>query len=361
MEEACKFNNSRRTKAMKSIQSSVSLEQLSLFAVTRVDVSGNRLTQLPLQLFQLPSLRSLTAGGNSIKWLPGCSITVPRSCSCAENLKNVNSASDTCADDKCVHVSGRKDTEQRLNALWDCPLLEEIDLESNKLSEIPSVLCRLPLLRKLSLSRNALTCVPRDLWLSESLQELDVSHNSITHLFDVDDVSVSDGSDSSSGSRAEAVFLNSALHLAEAHDSRASVLSAQRRASIGSSSFRPADVTHTSLWRERITLRDVEHTDATSRRAKKGHRCKLLELNASYNNLQSMPDRLVCFTPALEVLQLSNNQIERLLPPAALPATLRELDLSYNRIREITSADVDSSTLTSSLLLCFAAPNKPSG
>ena len=355
MGEASKFNNSRRRSKM---QPSVGIEQLSLFAVTRVDVSGNRLSQLPLQLFQLPSLRSLNAGGNVIKWLPGCSISVPRSCSCADSLASKDSANVGCAEKKCVHASGRRDTEQRLNALWDCPLLEEVDLESNKLAEIPPVLCRLPLLRKLSLARNALERLPRDLWMSESLQELDVSHNSLTQLIDVDDATSSDGSDTSGSLRLDVDSFKHVLLPAEPQDSRASVLSAQRRASLGTSNFRPADVTHASLWRERISLRDVEGGEGTSRRAKQKSRCKLLELNASHNNLQAIPDRLVCFTPSLEVLQLANNEIERLVPPAALPASLRELDLTHNCIREITSADLDSATLTTSFSSCFVTASK---
>ncbi|XP_049272634.1 uncharacterized protein LOC125758903 [Rhipicephalus sanguineus] len=89
----------------------------ALAAITRLDVSGNALSELPGCVFaSLPSLRLLAAGQNKLATLP-----------------DVVSA----------------------------PLLEELQLQDNRLETVPGTLFQLPSLHTLDLSNNKLQVLQR--------------------------------------------------------------------------------------------------------------------------------------------------------------------------------------------------------
>ncbi|KHJ98123.1 kinase domain protein [Oesophagostomum dentatum] len=115
--------------------------RLSLAAITRVDLSCNRLTAFPSILFQMPSLRSLNL---------------------AENLI-------TAIDMPGFYVTSTS--------------LEILNLKQNRLEAIPpQFLSSLPQLTTFDISRNCLTQLPEFIWLCPSLKELNVASNHLSTL-----------------------------------------------------------------------------------------------------------------------------------------------------------------------------------
>ncbi|VDL72174.1 unnamed protein product [Nippostrongylus brasiliensis] len=115
--------------------------RLSLAAITRVDLSCNRLSVFPSVLFQMPSLRSL---------------------SLAENLITV-------VDMPSTYVISTS--------------LEILNLKQNRLESLsPQFLSSFPLLTTLDISQNSLTQLPEYIWLCPSLKELNAASNHLTSL-----------------------------------------------------------------------------------------------------------------------------------------------------------------------------------
>ena len=111
-----------------------------------LSLSHNKLTDLPLCLCLLPSLQTLNAGDNNLKYL-------------------------TKSKDPLVS----KDI-----GFW--PSLTEINLSHNKLKRLHDFLFCLPKVTKLNLSNNLLISLPSTTRQYESIQELDVNNNQLTIL-----------------------------------------------------------------------------------------------------------------------------------------------------------------------------------
>nr|XP_037280613.1 leucine-rich repeat serine/threonine-protein kinase 1-like [Rhipicephalus microplus] len=110
----------------------------ALAAITRLDVSGNALSELPGCVFlSLPSLRLLAVGQNKLATLP-----------------DVVSAAQ----------------------------LEELQLQDNRLETIPGTLFQLPSLHTLDLSNNKLQVLPEELWGAPRLRDLNLSMNMLSRL-----------------------------------------------------------------------------------------------------------------------------------------------------------------------------------
>ena len=131
-----------------------SIEELSLWAITRVDLSGNNLEKLIPDITCLPSLHILNVSSNRISQLPGT-------------------------------VAGR-DSEGEI--AWTCHVLEELNVQGNVLTTLPSGIFSLPSLQKLNASHNTLTDVPSGAWACECLVELNLSYNNFEKLDIVPDL-----------------------------------------------------------------------------------------------------------------------------------------------------------------------------
>lgn len=69
--------------------------------------------------------------------------------------------------------------------IGDLPSLTELDLESNRLSTLPSECTKLTKLAKLYLSRNQFTSLPSFFGTLKTLEELFLNNNRITDLTEV--------------------------------------------------------------------------------------------------------------------------------------------------------------------------------
>lgn len=111
-------------------------------AISLLNVSENKLQELPIQLFQLKHLHHLDISRNSISTLP---------------------------------VAETKDDEG-----WECHNLEYFDLGKNQLTSLPGVLFKLPHLRELNACHNRIQEVAMCIWLAPSLKKLYLQNNLLT-------------------------------------------------------------------------------------------------------------------------------------------------------------------------------------
>ncbi|EYB82696.1 hypothetical protein Y032_0353g3295 [Ancylostoma ceylanicum] len=254
--------------------------RLSLAAITRVDLSCNRLTVFPSILFQMPSLRSLNL---------------------AENLI-------TAIDMPGFYVTSTS--------------LEILILKQNRLESIsPQFLSALPQLTNLDISRNCLTQLPEFIWLCPSLKELNVASNHLATLPMV-------GATPRIGRASRGA----------PHPPTPTSPTGSDAITINDGIEEPTNVitkplVRQNIWQSGINLSKVDDENffpdfpVTSSST-------LTTLNLSANRFQVFPFCLACTCPRLLTLNISFNQLTALPPVQCIPAHVRNLDFSGNLIRE---------------------------
>ncbi|OWF47807.1 Leucine-rich repeat serine/threonine-protein kinase 1 [Mizuhopecten yessoensis] len=118
------------------------ISSFALFAITRVDISNNKLgVMVPRVFFKLPSLHTLNLSRNMLSKFP---------------------------------------TEDSM--VVSCSCLEELRIDDNRLEALPSYLFSLMSLKHLSAASNLIKDVPADVWCCPSLVVLNLSHNKLASL-----------------------------------------------------------------------------------------------------------------------------------------------------------------------------------
>lgn len=266
--------------------------RLSLAAITRVDLSDNRLNTFPSILFQMPSLRSLNLADNNIR-----SIEIPT-----------------------YYISSTS--------------LEILNLRNNQLECLTiQFLSSLPQLQTLDVSKNELSQLPEYIWLCPALKELNAAHNRLSTLPMV--------ARASRGERPRLQHSNNSEFLHGSHHEKLLIPDSSSSQSPATESNplvdEPPNVTSNPLrrqnvWQASINLSKVDDDclfpdfPVTSSNT-------LTTINLSYNKFHTFPFCLACTCPRLLILNMSNNSLTSLPPMACVPAHLRTLDLSYNKIQ----------------------------
>uniref|UniRef100_A0A6A7FVB2 non-specific serine/threonine protein kinase n=2 Tax=Hirondellea gigas TaxID=1518452 RepID=A0A6A7FVB2_9CRUS len=163
---------------------------MALYAITRLDVSNNALTQLPSVIFSLPSLRILNAGQNKLEQLPpGLSCVVSGAVDGTATLPRRGNKN------KSALLAGRLSSSAVVPGCT-VSVLEEIHLQDNRLDYLPEGLFSLPALQHLDVSNNKLTCLPYKMWSAPKLRDLNLSLNLLSTLPSRPDQSSSSSADS---------------------------------------------------------------------------------------------------------------------------------------------------------------------
>lgn len=130
---------------------------IALFSITRLDISNNSLTSVPFGVFQLRSLKHLNLSQNKIQELPA-----PEPVESGKRpFRRKNRKEQSC---------------------YTCPVLEELYLQENRLSQIPEMIFKLPCLVTLVIANNKLQELPYEMWLAPKLKELNASFNLLKDL-----------------------------------------------------------------------------------------------------------------------------------------------------------------------------------
>ncbi|XP_028415469.1 leucine-rich repeat serine/threonine-protein kinase 1-like isoform X2 [Dendronephthya gigantea] len=289
---------------------SATLNHASLAAtITNLDISKNRLESLPIEIFQLPSLKHLSASHNEISLLP-----------MGKGQGNVGS---TSSDD----VFSESEP-----SIWYCPHLEEIDLQNNNLMSLPGCLFLLPGLRILNASKNDIGSLPFDIWNSPNLRIVLLSNNYIKGLSVLPNASgvysTMNGRKRSSGGSVERerqIIPTTTPSSSEHRNSRGTDMK-DAKPDVGR-----LQITSFRSWLGDGNL-DTVSSDEDEELDNQAE-CPLEKLDLSFNQLDKFPVGLPCLAPKLSKLLLSNNNIATFPPIQEIPEHLSHLDLSANKLK----------------------------
>lgn len=276
----------------------------TLFAVTKVDVSGNNVQMLPRFLFRLPSLQRLDVSNNNIS---------------------------------CIQT----DPENQELEEDDCPCLTKLCLHHNALSTIPDFLFRLPCISILDLSYNNIHTLPAEMWTSQSLTEVNLSHNRLSSLpmlineqMEVSSRNPSTPSihDPLSGSRFTAgspgglrTGGSGSGSNSELQDETVCKVRLDDDAVFSQTEVVETEPNHDVYW--------LTHINVVKQRPQSEKGIEVL--NLAYNQFSRIPTGLPCLVPHLTQLDLSGNQLTCVGFANWYPGSLNQLILNNNNIRSI--------------------------
>ena len=304
---------------------------MSADAISEVNLSRNRLTSLPVEFFQLPNLRTFNISANQLQSLP-VSVTMehpPRSVQdsgwCCLELRELDLSSNRLRElpqfvwklqklekimvsDNELEVLGRIEDQEHLSSS-----LKHVDLSNNKkLKYVSNFLFQFENIAGLNLSHNQLQSLPREMWSCVSLEELDVSHNQLRFLPSLDSLQQDPLSSS---------------------DSPSLVMGEHIFNPFGQVSLRPTKLGGGGASGRfiRPLHKDGEHDDLSLVRVHDPSRLRVL--NLSNNSLEEFPCGLPCLAPNLQELNLQHNAGITEVDIAFIPQQLKKLQLGHNKIR----------------------------
>ncbi len=303
--------------------------QLTL--ITRVNLNKNQLTEIPLELFQLPSLQNLTLSHNRLKLLPSSS-------------------------------------ENPSDRIYTAPI-SILDLDHNEIQTLPECFFRdlAHSLTELNVSWNSLNDLPPGLWVIPKLTALKLAHNNLSQLHYFSDLKyfndpllsnkivgschVTNGilvcEDASKDETSQQ--LDTYMH--KLADFRSTVC-AVKFLTAGMDSNNMSDIMGIHLARIEYFSSSEQHRPRTASTPTIQGEClfpvndgeekestvsNLMELDLSHNKFSQFPWDLACTAPRLMKLHMQNNQIQDLDIVHSVPRNLKSLALDENMVTSLTS------------------------
>ncbi|CAH0558750.1 unnamed protein product [Brassicogethes aeneus] len=285
---------------------------IALYAITRLDISNNNLTSVPLTVFQLYSLKYLNMAQNKINKLP-----LPVASPTKKNL--------------------RRRSKSVEDPNYACPVLEELYIQDNRLDQIPEAIFRLPALVTLVVSNNKLQELPYNMWLAPKLKELNASFNLLKDLpselvlkeeFDRLSVSSSDSQLSS-----HSVDPDTETNMVDFEiDSKLLGLDEGFQAvrfKKKERDYRQMELSKHHIWSKSVEVTEqILHNDESVSEKSS----QLSALNLAHNLFTSIPVVLPCLAVNLTRLNMAFNTLRSMSHITSYPSSLKQLDLSHNQI-----------------------------
>ena len=280
--------------------------------LTTINLSGNMLTWLPQELFQLGGLQILNVSSNCITGLP----------------------------DLQQSYNSEKDLYE-----WPCRNLARLNISKNLLTELPHFLFKIPCLSHLDASNNQLLTLPFHLWSAPKLYQMIGSHNKlealptnwpeVLNMFRVFEPK----NQPSAGQRGTP----------DRHNDRGKGRGAKRKKLSGRSQLAHTVTSNFECDMEEPSISKLQDClnisnsnlpiDWSNEEGREEVYDGLGILNLSNNLIREIPDNLPCLCPKLIRLDLSHNQIRFISMPRQFPAHLKHLNLSHNLIETLNCKD----------------------
>lgn len=284
------------------------------YSISQLNLSDNKLTDLPLGVFQIKSLIRLDVSRNEINSLP--------------------SGDWTCCSLNYFDISHNHLMSLPL-ALFTLPELKELLCNNNAIREVPLKFWQAPKLQKFHLQRNKLESFPSPTTLSDSgfgTLEVALPEPSFHASFSVPDFSYMATSPPANVSPVQPPRSLTDHRRVSLPDRKVS----DRRTSLPpSSNFFPSKLRE--LFNNDIDDDIFEEYEMGSliinnkKNETSGSFC-LESLDLSYNQLTSLPNGLCCLAPKLQKLILHHNKLKSAGNISDIPADLELLDLNNNQL-----------------------------
>ncbi|RLN91611.1 hypothetical protein BBJ28_00010014 [Nothophytophthora sp. Chile5] len=152
--------------------------------LTELDLTKNRLRELPDSLTELTGLTALNLSCNALERLPedfGRLDKLEKLWLESNALTELPTSIGLCRSARCANFNGNLLTELPVT-LGDLTALTTLSVNLNDLRELPEALTRLPNLRVLHASRNKIVKLPRNMGEMHALRELRLDWNIIREL-----------------------------------------------------------------------------------------------------------------------------------------------------------------------------------
>ena len=304
--------------------------QLTL--ITRVNLNKNQLTEIPLELFQLPSLQNLTLSHNKLKSLPSSS------------------------------------SENPCDNIYTAPI-SIIDLDHNELQKLPECFFRdlAHSLTELNVSWNSLNDLPPGLWVIPKLTTLKLTHNNLSQLHYFSGLEYFNDPQLSNKIAGSCHVANGILVCEDTSNDETlqqletymhkladfwNTVRAVKYLTARMDGNTMSDIMGIHLARiEYFSSLEQQRPRAASTptilgeclfpvnngEEKESTVSNLMELDLSHNKFSQFPWDLACTAPRLTKLHLHNNQIQDLDIVHSIPHNLKSLKLDENRITTLTN------------------------
>ncbi len=160
------------------------IEQAALDKWTKLDLSGQRLTEIPETIAELKNLRQLNLSRNQIT-------EIPEAISELKNLQQLNFSNNKIKEIlECItslfnlrelYLWSNNITELPSN-IYSLHSLYRLDLGTNQIKDLPNSLEYMQNLRRISLHNNHLTEIPKVIFKISNLNRLSLRHNKIIRI-----------------------------------------------------------------------------------------------------------------------------------------------------------------------------------
>ena len=315
-------------------------QKITYQMITQVQLSGNLLSSVPLELFRLPGVVKIDLSNNALTEIPehpetqlgwGCGrleslnisgnllSVLPTSIWYLQSLRKLRAESNMLKRLYSGNVMSPIDS--------CCPSLEELHLQYNQLKSLPEFIFELPNLLKASFSHNELVTVPEHIWFNVALEEVDLSHNQLTSLPCCEQNELRDMSSFTSMTTSNVFSMATPAVgnqvMIQPIMVRQRSLYSTRHDSIHSTRRDGFKIRQVEEHLEPGDTIDLEFCDYSS----------LAKLNLSHNQLSFFPTALPCLTPNLSDLDISHNPVKT-VDIQFVPQGLKKLMAKNCQIRQ---------------------------
>ncbi|MHC5855713.1 leucine-rich repeat domain-containing protein [Nostoc sp.] len=296
-------------------------------------VSGNNLKTLPLELLGLPNLRKLDISGNPLESIPDVVTQIlhlEELILIRVELTEIPDAIANLTNLTQLHLSGNQIT-QIPEAIANLTNLTQLHLNSNQITQIPEAIAKLTNLTQLHLSGNQITQIPEAIANLTNLTQLHLNSNQITQIPEA----------IANLTNLTQLYLNSnqITQIPEAIAKLTNLtqlyLVYNQITQIPEAIAKLTNLTQLSLSVNKITQIPEAIAKLTN----------LTQLSLSINQITQIPEAIAKLTN-LTHLDLRNNQITQIPEAIAKLTNLTHLDLNSNQITQIPEALANLANLT---------------
>ncbi|MEH2352091.1 leucine-rich repeat protein [Nostoc sp.] len=297
------------------------------------NVSGNNLKTLPLELLGLPNLHKLDISGNPLESIPDVVTQIlhlEELILIRVELTEIPDAIAKLTNLTQFHLSHNQIT-QIPEAIAKLTNLTQFHLSHNQITQIPEAIAKLTNLTQLHLSHNQITQIPEAIAKLTNLTQLHLSHNQITQIPEaiakLTNLRELDLSHNQITQIPEAIA--KLTNLTQLH------LSDNQITQIPEAIAKLTNLTRLYLYSNQITQIPEAIAKLTN----------LTRLYLYSNQITQIPEAIAKLTNLTQLI-LFNNQITQIPEAIAKLTNLRELDLSFNQITQIPEAIAKLTNLT---------------